>query len=648
MEVGSLTDEVVDLWATWGAGASVGAAELFQVLSEFDRRRPVHLLRSALGLPESLLEPELRAELSEVLECSGPDADLRFRRVLERLGSTLEGQIMERLDRLHAELPAWLPLVKPGERGEWLAGLWRADASEDTATRLVAVQSLEELRCRVEDLRKRKSSEIRGALDAGAEGLDTGAREGARLALDSGNSRELAGIVRSLAGLVGSNRRPGQVEQLADARRRIVSLCEQGRSRIAKEHAADPVSKSLIRSAVETAEAMIDGDTASLEVLETWQRAMGAMLAPDSQGSSASRIESLARTISEELVREQTGPTDSAPGGRTEATADAVLDAAGQLQASRLRRAESSRLSEGSLRKVAAALAAELEHSAGSLPAERVARARLLLDRVEEVVAGGVPEEARALQGSVEQEIEEIPRIAAEVQSRLRGRGEKQRRRVATEIERLLTVAHGRSGKELFTLGARMERTGEAELNDVEAQLREVARPVRNAVRLEAARILGRLQGGNAAPAAVERLAEALANDDLTTAATLNSELRGAAAPTIRWSGPTVWIVLSALAVTALVGLFLGGPMLTNRARSYKLVLLETPGKEQRLLQVKLVVGDRVEETAEYRPDGVSFDLKPGRYEIFVADRFTGHVIHVPDDPTPITDIPVPSDASGP
>jgi hypothetical protein len=59
------------------------------------------------------------------------------------------------------------------------------------------------------------------------------------------------------------------------------------------------------------------------------------------------------------------------------------------------------------------------------------------------------------------------------------------------------------------------------------------------------------------------------------------------------------------------------------------------------VVSVVLVDGAELTER-EYAPGGVTFSLAPGRYEVFVGDRYTGRILDVPGQQEPLV-VPLPS-----
>jgi hypothetical protein len=206
-----------------------------------------------------------------------------------------------------------------------------------------------------------------------------------------------------------------------------------------------------------------------------------------------------------------------------------------------------------------------------------------------------------------------------------------------------------------------LKSKGRIPLGQIREQLEEAGEAVEQTVRLQCAKLLhaGERRLRRARPRAgprrqeltrrlavgVETLSEALAGDDLglmgESARELRSALR-AIAPLTRPEIGAGLAVLGALLVAS------GGYAWHLWSQRPQWVQLELTAQPQNPALIWLVSGGKIVKQEQYTGagGGLSVELAPGRYEIYVNRRYTGRVLQVPGE-TRIKNIPLIQDRTG-
>ena len=127
---------------------------------------------------------------------------------------------------------------------------------------------------------------------------------------------------------------------------------------------------------------------------------------------------------------------------------------------------------------------------------------------------------------------------------------------------------------------------------------------------------------------------------DLAALRQRTAELRSSLRAVAPGSRPWVKMALAAAALGVLAGVPATLRYLWNRPQTC-LVKLEAP--PPRPVRVWVVRDGRIVGDEEYgaTDDGLRFRLPPGRYEVFVNERYTGRVIRIPGE-TEVTGVPLP------
>ena len=615
----ALKDEVVDLLVTWGATGIEGAATLFQVLSEFGESgdvAPTRLLRLALESPEGCPDAGLRAELAGIdraLASAGKPvprelAD-RLEQALQRLSQELGSRLAEQRAQLTAELEPWWLLMSAEERSDALSSLWGAAPGGDVVSGLSALEQLRRLREIADGVRQGRREEIRELLESGEGDLDPAVAAKARQAVESDDPASLAEVGRSLRTLTGGRARRREERQIEEIRPRVVDLVERGRKVLSgSDVALAPAARRILETSLDRAGVALERGVS----LESWEASLGAMLeglAGSTAVVDATAVEALLADLAKRRER------DKGEAGLAE-----------------------------SLRETARGLESALSELAPLLPTDRVLEARLLLERVDETAASAESERVEELRGSIGRKTAELKAQAGELREERRDRGEARRKRLLEQTARLEKLSTGRATSRVQSLIGELEAARPEDLSRLGDAMEDLARPVENEVRLGGAQVLAKSKttdGGE-----IGRLRKALEEDDLPTVAELTAGLSGSGGIGALLRGPVAWFAIPLLAGVLSLGFVAGRSWWSNRPKEYRLTLSDAGG-ESRSFEIKLVGPDQPLVQDHDPVGGAAFSLPPGRYEIYVNDRYTGRELRAPDDPTEVGDIPVPPELAG-
>lgn len=656
--------EVVDLLATWGASAQPELAELFRVIAEYRGRDALGLLEAVLSRSELLDDPGVAAELSELRQAaedgaaaSDPSFDDRVRDTLARLGRGLGERISRERRALGEELDPWARLIEPARLDAVLGWLWRSEKSESIEDQLEALGALARARSGLGQARDASLQEIRDA--AGSAG-DDALRRQAEEAVDSADPARLSAVSRSLRGLLAGQESAQLGRELGQAAERLAGLCEQARGLSEKGGAElGPGPRELLAAAVRGAEEALgrgENGTRGLRALNAWNRTLGAVMESLPTDSSGEGRRRLAAELTGELrglverrgadgagkgldaVEEQLSRTATTGGPGFHAALRGALELLDGLQSET---AELQKSASEALREKSKRLSALLEKAAPDLPTERVVRARLLIERVEGAIAARDPAGMSVLGDEIDAAAKEAEQLVERIRRARSGKAEAERERLREEALRLLDVAPDADAGKLKALVAELDRAKGSALGAADRKLAGFRQRIEGGVRLRAGRALARARkqsGKEAAESPAARLEQALLGDDLAGIAKRTAEAEAVGGKS---RGPVLWIAAAVVVVLLAVGGFFGWRWYSGRPQQYRVVLAagETAPAE---LSVTLVKDGVVFGSVPYAEGGVAFALPDGRYEVFVNDRYTGAVIRVPEDTSPIEGIPVP------
>jgi hypothetical protein len=231
---------------------------------------------------------------------------------------------------------------------------------------------------------------------------------------------------------------------------------------------------------------------------------------------------------------------------------------------------------------------------------------------------------------------------------------EARRARVREEAESLLDLAPQASRRKLEALARASSDAEAGELGTLARRVRTLNRTVERGVRRDAVLMLQaaarREQRGKLAPGArklLDELRGALERDALGRAAELAGELTAEVGTPSRLRGPLAWGVGAAGVVLLVAAALLGWSFLADRPQPYVLMLAGGDPLPREVTVTLYQDGQPVDEKRYEPGEGATFRLRPGRYEVMVNDRYTGRVVRVPDDPSPVEGIPLPPAARG-
>ncbi|MBI1950079.1 MAG: hypothetical protein HYS34_01795 [Acidobacteria bacterium] len=687
-------DAVVELLVDWGAAAQPDAGDLLKAIASL--RNAADLLRALHQKGRDLLPAELRDEMDRVIAILGTGGSLgapSFRSRLDQMVAVaqeaLEPRIAERRAAVAAQLKSWAILLDPAGLERSLQGLWRSERAAGLADQIGTLEDLDRICEALQEARRAATAEIEPWLAAGAPGgAADGVAELARNALQSGDPSQLLRVRQALQDRRTRDEHRVVAERCAAARSRLAALCEQARREPGPAGSASNGGAARLRvKTVEGAESLLRATAApawpteqgdSLEqALVAWERALRTVLEADGAAGDAGRrarrdLAGAFRAEMERLGTDGHDPREAAAPAPDTGTAEAALretalggglpfQEAVDRAADLLRRAgqaAETRVKEAAarLRLSASDLTSFLESRAAELPTPRVVRARLWLEQVDGIVAARRVDGIESLDHAIREDLEALRGLAAHAQRRRANREEAERESLREEAARLAEVAPRRTARRLQALLDQAQRADGERLAGLRERLDLLRHGVEHAIRLEAARSLrsgerrARKAGAGAAarrPEAMRNLARcvgeisaAMQKDDLATLRDRTGEVRSALRAVAPLSRPWVRIALAVAASAVLAG---GLAYWSGRRDLPQAYTLKLDGRPQQPVSVWLVRDGRIVEKAEYakEAEGVTFDLRPGRFEVFVDRRYTGRVIRVPGD-REVSGIPCP------
>ena len=668
---------VLDLLVTWGATARPGMSELFDVLGSFRGRDRLATLPRILEIPGIDLGPELQGEVSELIEASRggdsltPGFETRVDRVLARVVPILRGGLEEQRGALRTDLAGWVRVLPAAERDPILERFWGTAEGRDLPDLMTALRNLGDVGEMLDRVREQTEGEIRSLLESGGTQTgDSSALEHARGALASGDPLQLLAARRALTTIHAREEHGRTSQQLEAGQQRLSDLCQRGRQLLESgDGAAVGAVRGILETTLSACEDLVLSSTesASGEEVAAWARSiasreasLGAML----ESLSASGVVSTEnqRAVAETVARKITdlAPDDTEAQQRASALLAAAASrgpefyqALGQATTWIEKRQTGSTAersaAEKELRAASRRLAAELEKSAPSIPAERVVGARVLIEKTEESIAAGDPAAMRSLGSRLEKEAAELRQLADRAEEYLTSRESAERKRITGGAKIYRGLANGADAKKLGALLARAEAARAEELEEIEGGIRTVKSRVGNRIRVEAAGVARRAdqqlkrKRGKPAAAELEKAAEALRaareNDDLQStvecSATLKRQLP-------KFGGTTFYAGLGVLAVVVLAGAFFVWQSFSEDTHAYQFTLMADENAVGEATVMLVQNGEIFAQESYPAGQTAGFELPAGRYEIFVNGRYTGTVIEVPDDPPQVTGIPVP------
>lgn len=641
-EPGAAESAVVELLATWGAAADLATADLLQAISQAPTvsGRLLEIHQKA----RDLLPADLRAELARCVatlrargarQAATTDADPEG--MLARAMEALKAEISRRREALIAELGPALVLLEAGEFGRALEPLWRSERCATAEEFLLADGDLQQVRRLLEGARQALLSEIESAAAAGA-----GEDDASDLARIRGNARSADPIrllesSRAVRQIRGRQTRSAGAGPAVRSRERLAAAWD--RLRREDGGAAEgpgPRARELRARALAEAERILKREAGDPDSGEAWQAVLGAW-----------------ETALGALLEKEIGPSGDAPAIR-----QALLDALREREA---RLSDRARL-EGPLRQLrasAARLGSLLEQAGDRLPAPRVVQARRLVERAAGVLAFPGAEPIDQVEETIRRELEALQRLAEQEQQRRRDRERSARQALQAEAERLADAAPARIRRRFESLLAELQGGARVPLDALRSDLERLGLRVEQAVRLRCGRDLRAATRWleKASPGAAGRgpgpahdlkrgvadLAAAQEGDDLALMRERAAEVRSALMAVAPLARPLLrGFMVAACALLALGGLYFW-KMRGEWPRTCRLELTAPPSGA---VHVSLVRDGRIVEERPYSAEdgGVSFELAPGRYEVYVNRRFTGRVFNVPGE-TEIEGIPVPADS---
>ena len=656
---------IVELLLTWGATADPVVADLLRALGE---RRGVDdaaqlraILQHADALPDDELRQSLRALLDELADggaAGAPEFRQRYRETLERLETVMAARLTETRESLRARMEPWLTLLPAEQRDALLVPLWRSGRVEPPLGFFAAQDALADAAERLESARREMiEATLRQAESAG----DGELLEQLRSAAAAADPGRIADGRRRLGRLMARSDEEARVAQTREARERLLAACGAAREKLDGPAAgADPVLRGLLTRAVEAAETAAEGEEAAPpEPLERWRETVETFTEAIGEGpaSSDSRLR-LARGMAEEIdrlpgearePREAARDLEAAAGEGGAPYYETLQRCCALLQQARAAREQADQGAAEALRESAGRLSAVLGRAAGELPTSRVVQARLTIEQVEELIAAGDPGEMETLAGSLRKQTEEIEAAAAKLRKVRHSRTEAGRARVREEAERLLELAPTGVRRKLEELSRVAEEADSGELGALGTKARGLNRAIERGVRRDAVLVLqsaaGREKRGKLQPGArklLDELRGALKRDDLARASELARDLAGQVGRPSRLRGPLAWGLGAAGLVLLVAAALVGWRFLGDRPQPYLLMLEGGTTAPAEVTVTLYQEGQPVDERRCDPAEGVTFRLRPGRYEVMVNDRYTGRVVHVPDDPSPVEGIPVP------
>lgn len=677
-------DAVIEHLVSWSASAHPILAQILESLSEFRGQQgdAPHLLRMLHERAAHFLPPGVAEDVRQAAEAprsreTSPSVRQRLDPLLARASGELALHIERKRASLSSELGRWAESIGLDESVRVLETLWRTETADTLPNRLAAIEDLRRAEALLGAARTSLVVGLEETLEASAVySRDLEALRGARSALRSGHPEEVSRARLFVRGLRAAADRRQWEEKLVQVRASLMDACHRVRQ-LGGETAGridaglEPlVSEGLARSE----EALRAGAevteprqmAASCSTLAACEKVLRHLLEEASRaGGERQGRETLSRTLTEQIRSSsdvaatpsavERALHDLAPGGGRPFQ-EAVLEAIRALRQARAQEdhdvGETSKL----LRASADQLVSVLEEMAQDLPTTQVVEARLHLDQVDEVASSRRTKDIESLNGSLQEDLERLRRLGSLAQRRQKSREQTERQALEDEASRLAEVAGGRSARRLQALAAEVRRANAKQLSGVRVGLDQVGTAVGRAVRLDAGRALRGAErwllrtGKRPAPKRrepaeeMQRLARAVRSametDDFLALRRHAIALRMALRQVSPLSRPALRIALVVVPAAALAATYFGYRWAAASPATYTFVLDPPP---QDAVTLSLFHDGQSLDREYTGPGGVSLNLPPGRYEVFVNGRFTGRVVRVPEDGKDVKGIPLPT-----
>ena len=672
--------EIIELIVTWGASARLASAEILEAVSAY-RKHVLGVLNflSLHGrefLPEDLVRDIDRA-------ASDPEASQQeaiHSRALESLRTVLA----QRRDSLVSELGPWAILMDLERMSRLRRLVWHTERAADLHDLVASLSSLKGAQALIEEARASVTAEVRGLADrvpAGSVAGELG--ELVHRSLQSGDPQGLARSRQALLDIESEKDRSTLDGRYRETRSRIAALCVRAVDE-ARGPDTDALTSKLLVSANEKVGILLEkAGTAPtvrelqtfLPILTAWEETLQGLLSrrSDPTRATSAHLHEIAQSLRSEAVRLTDRLHETGRGAETDSQArleEAVEELASAADAPEpafqhafdravtlireIRHGFDTRAAETALglRSLAGDLTLFLEEAADHLPTARVVRARLWLEQADGIVAGGDIASTGSLAAVLTEELAELRRLDDLAKRRKRGRVEREREYLQSEIDRYLGVATGRPTNRLKALSDHAARGEAKELSAIGEEVQRLGRSLEQGVRTRACkaqraaeRWLERAGGtprSGDLESSLQALRAATAKDDLASLRQAGQDVVSSLRSASMVHRPAFRFALGGLGLAGIVAAYLLMTSASDRPRTYQLRLAGPPATPAR---IELFGDGRLHGPKIYNGDAaVAFDLRPGDYEIFVNERYTGMVIHVPADDSDVEGIPLPEE----
>ncbi len=691
---------LVELLATWGASEEPAAAEILRAVST---PGVPELLRVLHARGCEFLPPDLVQEIDQAVAVLGDGVAWRAQTFRSRMDMLL-GRARDGLGRRLGELRrgAAAELLERGgaDRGDELDRnlqvLWRADSAGSVEEHLAALDDLLRMHVSLAASGQSLARELDDlTASASAQTGDGGEVQSARSAARNGDPRAMALARDALRERRLDESERARLRELADMRSGLEAVWGRARSLLGDgAGGVDPGLARLLATAVTEAERTLAETAAALSseaiearrsALASWERALRSMLDDVQRTVESQRVArlELATSLENELERLARGNQgaagrggddgsarareaaaaalrDRAPGGGA-TLQNALQDALAVVREVGARHQSQVRSAAGLLQDAARRLAQLLDEDGHLMPTARVVKARLLIEQVDGIAAGDDVAGIEKMSRAIAADVESLEHMAALLKKRRSSAEESERDALQADIEGLFRMTGGGS-RRLRSLAAEAKRAPAGKLGILKAGVDEEAAAIEREVRLRVGRALQAaerwLQGARKRPEAhrpkpaieIEKLAGqvrgALQDADMPAVQARTHELLAAllrAAPLMR---PRVRIGIAAGLLLAGAGAryFVQRPTDENRPRPVEITLAGEAGGPVTVTLYNVSDGAGMPPRSGRATAGtpVRFDLAPGRYDVYVEERYTGRSIRVPGD-TVVAGIPIPA-----
>jgi hypothetical protein len=681
--------DLIELVLSWGAAADPAAGDLLGALTGFDGE-VLALLRTFRQKGRAILPAPVWEQINQAGASLPAAGSVHLDEVLALARGELTSSVERQRRATLSELRGWAAHMDFIQVTALLERIWRTEGSVETADQLAAAEGLLEVQKAIDLVRGNLAGRVQALLASAAGGSAPAELvKQARGAIEKGDPLELSRAAHALGDLGSRENQRRAEESWRQARAGLEATCARARQAAsAGGGAAAGAPNPMLAEALKEAERALQAGAslaapaleANVQILTRWDKALGLLLdggaspSEDLRRARQALAEALQRDIARHValdlgIRDQ---GNKIPEGDLDGTARKLLEVAvsggGSFQqafdnalglARKVRGRSESRLRDAAARLRAAAkeMSAFLDKAADQIPTARVVQARLWLDQVEGIIASNEIPSMEELARTLADDLKEIGHLLDLIKKRRHSREASERESLKLEIARLLKTSTGGTATKIKALAGQVEKAESKALGPLREQVSRLGGEVERAVRLEAGQALfaaGRLlpRGGRSAGAVPEKLGKldelagalkgAMEKDDLVKIASLGREVRAAVSIASPMSRPAVRIAAAAAGVVVVAGGLFAWRLLSNPNRP-QTFHLKLAGAEQQSVSVRLASeGKFVQEREGVKGNGtVEFALAPGRYEVFVNEKYTGRVIQVPG-PTEVDGVPVP------